>query len=88
MDRSNRSNFVDKKCLGLWKATLVRQKEDHEQLVNSIFPRAIATNLMKRQATRAKDGERLDRSYNSDSDTDMRATSFLAPSRLGSHLAW
>ena len=51
MDRSNRSSFVDKKCLGLWKATLVRQKEDHEQLVNSIFPRAVAKDLIKREKT-------------------------------------
>ena len=91
-DRGFRRAFANKKIIALLskmrEKNLTKQKEDHEMLVNSIFPRAIATNLMKRQATRAKDGERLDRSYNSDSDTDMRATSFLAPSRLGSHLAW
>merc|ERR1712048_795333 len=53
VDISNRQSFINKKIIeALTKqreGTLLQQKEDHENLIHSIFPPAVAKDLIRRQ---------------------------------------
>ena len=52
MDISNRQSFINKKIIeALTKQrekTLLQQKEDHENLIHSIFPPAVAKDLIRK----------------------------------------
>ena len=54
MDISNRQSFINKKIIeALTKQrekTLLQQKEDHENLIHSIFPPAVAKDLIRKQS--------------------------------------
>ncbi|WZN61978.1 guanylate cyclase [Chloropicon roscoffensis] len=54
VDISNRQNFINKKIIeALTKQrekTLVMQKEEHENLIHSIFPPAVAKGLIQKQS--------------------------------------
>ena len=54
VDISNRQSFINKKIIeALTKQrekTLLQQKEDHENLIHSIFPPAVAKDLIRKQS--------------------------------------
>ena len=54
VDISNRQSFINKKIIeALTKqreGTLLQQKEDHENLIHSIFPPAVAKDLIRKQS--------------------------------------
>merc|ERR1711934_671902 len=54
VDISNRQSFINKKIIeALTKQreeTLLQQKEDHENLIHSIFPPVVAKDLIRRQS--------------------------------------
>jgi len=82
-----RAAFVNKIVVRLLtemrEKDLKKQKAEQERLILSIFPRAIAKNLIENQAQR-KEGSPEGAS---DSTRNLRSHSF-SPSRLGSNLAW
>ena len=53
VDISNRQGFINKKIIDALtkqrEKTLLKQKEDHENLIHSIFPPAVAKDLIRRQ---------------------------------------
>ena len=57
VDISNRQSFINKKIIeALTKQrekTLLQQKEDHENLIHSIFPPAVAKDLIRRQSSKS-----------------------------------
>merc|ERR1719387_2271418 len=57
VDISNRQSFINKKIIeALTKqreGTLLQQKEDHENLIHSIFPPAVAKDLIRRQSSKS-----------------------------------
>ena len=54
VDISNRQNFINKKIIEALtrqrEKTLVMQKEEHENLIHSIFPPAVAKDLIRKQS--------------------------------------
>ena len=54
VDISNRQGFINKKIIDALtkqrEKTLLKQKEEHENLIHSIFPPAVAKDLIRRQA--------------------------------------
>merc|ERR1711970_670323 len=57
VDISNRQSFINKKIIeALTKQrekTLLQQKENHENLIHSIFPPAVAKDLIRRQSSKS-----------------------------------
>merc|ERR1719235_2816360 len=57
VDISNRQSFINKKIIeALTKqreGTLLQQKEDHENLIHSIFPPMVAKDLIRRQSSKS-----------------------------------
>merc|ERR1711907_326214 len=57
VDISNRQSFINKKIIeALTKQrekTLLQQKEEHENLIHSIFPPAVAKDLIRRQSSKS-----------------------------------
>merc|ERR1711907_626159 len=57
VDISNRQSFINKKIIeALTKqreGTLLQQKEDHENLIHSIFPPAVTKDLTRRQSSKS-----------------------------------
>ena len=53
VDITNRQSFISKKIIDALtkqrEKTLLKQKEDHENLIHSIFPPAVAKDLIRRQ---------------------------------------
>ena len=54
VDISNRQNFINKKIIEALtrqrEKTLLQQKEEHENLIHSIFPPAVAKDLIRKQS--------------------------------------
>ena len=54
VDISNRQGFINKKIIDALtkqrEKTLLQQKEDHENLIHSIFPPAVAKDLIRKQS--------------------------------------
>ena len=54
VDISNRKSFINKKIIEALtrqrEKTLLQQKEEHENLIHSIFPPAVAKDLIRKQS--------------------------------------
>ena len=54
VDISNRQNFINKKIIEALtrqrEKTLLQQKEEHENLIHSIFPPVVAKDLIRKQS--------------------------------------
>jgi len=50
VDRANRAAFVNKRIVEVYEAHHQKQKRDHEELLESIFPKDVAQDLIDRQA--------------------------------------
>ena len=73
MESSNRIAFVNKKIIQELtqqrELQLMKQKEEHENLIHSIFPPVVAKVLIKKQMQKIQNiSLRLSQSYRSDMD--------------------